>query len=185
VLVSALPGPLGALTAQSSAARGPWAGVRLGVAIGLGQMVHATLASFAAFDLERIPASARRTAAVAMALLFVALAWRAWTQGAPDVEAERRRARGTLLGVFALALATPGTLPGYLLAFTALGLRGAHGSLEVVLGAFAGSLLWWSLVSLLAWRLRRVLTERPRLFARACGALFLLGAFGALGAAMR
>jgi threonine/homoserine/homoserine lactone efflux protein len=183
VLVCAPPGPLGALCARTSALHGRAAGLGVGLAIACGEAVHASLASLGALDPHEIPRTLRLVLGLALALLLLGLAWRTWRRAEGQETAPRASRKGAL-GVFLLALATPGTLPAYVLIFTAFGLRGAAAPWLLAGGAVAGSLCWWGFVVSMAHRLRGRLASSPVVLARACGALFLLGAFGALRAAV-
>lgn len=180
--VAAPPGPLGASCARASVERGPRAGLAVGLAIAAGDGVHAFLASSGGMHVDALPRALRFVGCTAIAALLTALAVRAWSRtSAARFEAPPSRA--SALRSFLLALATPGTLPAYLVGFGALGLIGARPAVAAFGGA-AGSLAWWGFVCAASHGLRGRIASSPRLFERACGALFLLGACGALRAAL-
>lgn len=186
LLVCAPPGPLGALCVRTTALHGRAAGLCVGLGIALGESAHAAIAHYGAFDLGLWPRPARILVGGGLALLFGLLALRAWfSTPAPALErpAPARAGRG-VAGTFLLSFATPGTLPAFVLIFSTFGIGRASGLSAIVAGVLCGSLAWWLLVTSLAHRLRDRLCASPQLLERACSAFFLLGAGGALRAAM-
>lgn len=152
--IAAPLGPIGALCIQRTLARGFAAGLAGGFGTALADAAYASAAAagFAVFAglLERI---ATPLGLIGGAFLLW-LAWRGWPHGAPAPRAaEARPARGlwaTTATTFALTLTNPATILSFAAIFAGLGLAetaSVPAAVTVVLGVFAGSMLWWVLLS--------------------------------------
>lgn len=80
------------------------------------------------------------------------LGWQGMRPAAPRAAAavSRRDLIGTVAATFALTIANPMTILSFAAIFAGLGLASAEGTaraLMVVAGVFAGSMLWWILLS--------------------------------------
>lgn len=152
--IAAPLGPIGALCIQRTLARGFAAGLAGGLGTALADAAYASAAAagFAAFAglLERI---ATPLGLIGGAFLLW-LAWRGWPRGTPELRAAAAPpARGlwaTTATTFALTLTNPATILSFAAIFAGLGLAetaSVPAALTVVLGVFAGSMLWWAVLS--------------------------------------
>lgn len=150
--VAAPLGPIGALCISRTLERGFWAGVAGGLGTALADAIYASLAAagFAAF--------AAALASVELPMKLAGGAFMLWLgrkslQPAPRPVAASVAAKGlwaTTAATFALTLTNPMTILSFAALFAGLGLASASGPVNaalVVLGVFAGSLLWWVLLS--------------------------------------
>jgi len=153
--IAAPLGPIGALCIQRTLARGFAAGVAGGLGTALADAAYASAAAagFAAFAglLERISLP---LGLVGGAFLLW-LAWKGWPRGAVTQAraAQAPAARGlwaTTATTFALTLTNPATILSFAAIFAGLGLAetaSVPAAVPVVGGVFAGSMLWWLVLS--------------------------------------
>ena len=153
--IAAPLGPIGALCIQRTLARGFAAGLAGGLGTALADAAYASAAAagFAAFAslLERISLPLGLIGGV----FLLWLAWKGWPRGAvPQAHAAPApAARGlwaTTLTTFALTLTNPATILSFAAIFAGLGLAetaSVGAAVTVVAGVFAGSMLWWALLS--------------------------------------
>lgn len=152
--IAAPLGPIGALCIQRTLSSGFGAGLAGGLGTALADAAYASAAAagFAAFAgvLERV---ATPLGLIGGAFLLW-LAWRGWPRGGADAApAKAPPARSlwtTTATTFALTLTNPATILSFAAIFAGLGLAeqataGAAGL--VVGGVFAGSMLWWAVLS--------------------------------------
>jgi putative LysE/RhtB family amino acid efflux pump len=151
--VAAPLGPIGALCISRTLDRGFGAGVAGGLGTALADALYAALAAagFAAF--------AGVLDAVALPLRLAGgafMLWLGWRTLAPHpapaaaASAPVRDLAGTTAATFALTLANPMTILSFAALFAGLGLAASAGptaAVLVVAGVFAGSMLWWTLLS--------------------------------------
>jgi putative LysE/RhtB family amino acid efflux pump len=150
--VAAPLGPIGALCISRTLERGFWAGVAGGLGTALADAIYASLAAagFAAF--AAVLASVEVPMKLAGGAFMLWLGWKS-LQPAPIRAAASVAAKGllaTTAATFALTLTNPMTILSFAALFAGLGLASASGPVNaalVVLGVFAGSLLWWVLLS--------------------------------------
>lgn len=148
--IAAPLGPIGALCINRVLERGFWAGVAGGLGTGLADAAYATLAAlgFAAFSdlLSRIDLPLRLVGGIFM----LWLGWRSLRPGQPRAAARvsARDLLGTTIATFLLTVTNPMTILSFAALFAGLGLAsGKGGSFPVVAGVFAGSMLWWVVLS--------------------------------------
>lgn len=155
--IAAPLGPIGALCIQRTLKRGFAAGLAGGLGTALADALYASLAAagFATFAarLDRIATPLGLTGGA----FLLWLAWRGWPQtprasanGPRTTTADRLGLSGTIVTTFALTMANPATILSFAAIFAGLGLaRNASpgAALVVVAGVFAGSMLWWGLLS--------------------------------------
>lgn len=150
--IAAPLGPIGALCINRTLERGFFAGVAggLGTALADGAYALAAAAGFAAF------ASVLQSLDLPLRVFGGAfMIWLGWKSLRPKpVRAAAEVGARDLLGVtaatFLLTLANPMTILSFAALFAGMGLAsaaGIGGSIAVVLGVFAGSMLWWSVLS--------------------------------------
>lgn len=147
-------GPIGALCIQRTLARGLWAGLAGGLGTALADALYAALAAagFATFSATLARISTPLGLFGGAFLLW--LAWKGWPRRAPEVlaaAAPPTRGLATTTAVtFALTIANPATILSFAAIFAGLGLAetaGVAAAVTVVAGIFAGSMLWWLVLS--------------------------------------
>ena len=150
--IAAPLGPIGALCINRTLERGFLAGLAGGLGTALADGTYATLAAagFAAFSdvLARIDIPLR----LAGGAFMLWLGWKSMTPG-PARKAATVSARdlvSTTAATYLLTIANPATILSFAALFAGLGLVSASGyseALPVVAGVFAGSMLWWCILS--------------------------------------
>lgn len=192
--MSAPPGPVGALCVGRTLKHGVGSGLRTGLGAAIGDAAYGIIACQALSVLiGHAEQWASRVAWVAAPILFVVGIAALCRTGR-----ERRQVEDpspglglapTLTSGFLLTLCAPGTLPGFLAAFTALGLGESarntqHGTLLVGAGVIAGAMSWWWIVCSLT---RRFGGDDDRWVAvadRLTGGAYLVGAAATLVVAL-
>lgn len=146
--VAAPLGPIGALCITRTLERGFWAGLAGGLGTALADAFYAGLAAlgFSAFaaTLVMIDVSLKLIGGLFML-------WLGWKnlRPAPRRAAARvgkRDLLGTVVTTFLLTLSNPATILSFAAMFAGLGLAASAGAADaalVVVGVFAGSVLWW------------------------------------------
>jgi threonine/homoserine/homoserine lactone efflux protein len=178
-------------------------GLRHGLATALGALLaDAFYGSIAAFGLAQVAAPAgwlRHALAVLAAALLTFLgvkylrrAWRGAVAPEPPQSKDSRFGGllGLLVSTFVLTLATPGTLPAFVLMFAGLDLAArSHevtaGPYLVVAGVVIGAGLWWLLLCGVVHHFRARAQNWLRGMEFACGALLLVGAAAAIWTGFR
>ena len=169
--IAAPVGPIGVLVLKESLKRGSWAGLASGFGAALADLTYGGLAvagvrMFVGYD---------RFIALAGGSLLLWLAWKSWHEkpAAETALIARGRWHGSTTTTFVLTLSNPMTI----LLFAALvASAGADAPAWFVSGVFLGSMLWWTILSIAACRLRTVLDIRAVLLSRL--AALTLAAFG-------
>lgn len=150
--IAAPLGPIGALCIARTLERGFAAGVAGGLGTALADGAYAMLAAmgFAAFS--------GALAVIDMPLRLgggAFMLWLGWTSLRPAplraaAEVSRRDLWGTVAATFLLTIANPMTILSFAALFAGLGLASTSGpgaAVPVVGGVFAGSMLWWVMLS--------------------------------------
>ena len=191
-LAVAVPlGPIGALCIQRTLARGFLAGVAGGLGTALADATYASAAAagFAVFAavLERIDAPLGLLGGA----FLLWLGWTSWPRGEgtrPAAAASASAARGLMATAgltYALTIANPATILSFAAMFAGLGLaEGASvgSAVTVVTGVFAGSMLWWIVLSAVVAALHRRLPAGFALWTGRISALMMAG-FGVFAVA--
>ena len=186
--IAAPLGPIGALCINRTLERGFWAGVAGGLGTALADGTYALMAAagFAAF--------AFALDAVSLPLQLVGgafMLWLGWTsfRPRPPVTAATVGARdllATTVSTFFLTITNPATILSFAAIFAGLGLAGAGdrwSAALLVLGVFAGSMLWWFFLSGLVAMLHHRLPPSFALWVSRVSGVVLL-AFGAIAIGM-
>ncbi len=192
--IAAPVGPIGLLCVQRTLTRGRWSGVLSGLGAASADAVYGCIAGFGLASLARLLLAWRVELQAVGGVFLLYLSWRTWRTPPAGEQAPARPSRAGLLGDYlstlALTLANPVTVLAFLAIFAGLGLaaegRDFAAAGMLVLGVFAGSLLWWLLLA------GGVGLLRGRLTPAALGGInrvsgVLIAAFGiwALAAAVR
>jgi len=150
--IAAPLGPIGALCVNRTLERGFVAGVAGGLGTALADGLYATLAAigFAAFvsAIGMFDAPLR----IIGGAFMLWLGWKSFTPRPPRAAADvsTRDLIGTTAATFVLTITNPMTILSFAALFAGLGLASATGpgaATLVVLGVFAGSMLWWCILS--------------------------------------
>ncbi|MFZ1642595.1 MAG: LysE family transporter [Candidatus Contendobacter sp.] len=191
--IAAPVGPIGLLCIQRTLARGRWSGVLSGLGAASADAVYGGIAGFGLASLANLLLTWQTPLQLLGGLFLLYLGWRTWRTPPAAEQARVRPTRAGLLGDYlstlALTLTNPVTILAFLAIFAGLGLaaegRDFAAAGLLVLGVFAGSLLWWLLLAGGVGLLRGRLTPTVlRGINRASG--LLIAGFGiwALGAAV-
>ena len=189
--IAAPLGPIGALCVNRTLERGFLSGVAGGLGTALADAGYAMLAAagFTAFSeaLGRIETPLHLFGGAFMLWLgWKGLAFRPARQAAATASA--RDLLGTVAATFALTITNPMTILSFAALFAGLGLASSAGvasAIPVVAGVFAGSMLWWCLLSGGVAILRHRLPEAFALgVSRLSGAILIGFGLWAAGSAM-
>jgi threonine/homoserine/homoserine lactone efflux protein len=181
--IAAPVGPMCVLLMRRTLSQGVGFGLATGVGIAAGDGVYALIAAFGLRGIMRFMGAYERPLHFAAGAVLVYLGWRAFFASADDARRDvpqTNRITGALGSALLLTLTNPPTIVSFMAVFTALAPAGlnAFDSLAMAGGVFAGSLLWWLLVTALAATARRSLGPRARRWIdRLSGAV--LGVLGA------
>ena len=193
VAVTAPPGPVGALCIQRTLLGGLWQGLSTALGALLADAFYGTVAAFGLAQVTAPTGWVRQAAAAVVAVLLSLLGFkylrRAW-RGEGPLQEPPEKSRGAGLAAltattFVLTLATPGTLPAFVVMFTSLGLADRcvacpGGPFLVVLGVVVGAAAWWLLLCGVIHRFRAHTKGWMRGMEYACGLLLFVGAVGAV-----
>lgn len=153
--IAAPVGPIGLLCIQRTLTRGRWSGVLSGLGAASADAVYGCIAGFGLAWLADLLLAWRMELRLVGGLFLLYLGWRTWLAPPAAEQARVRPTRAGLLGDYlstlGLTLANPVTILAFLGIFAGLGLAGGTGGFAtagvLVLGVFAGSLLWWLLLA--------------------------------------
>lgn len=192
--IAAPVGPIGLLCIQRTLARGRWAGVLSGLGAASADAIYGCIAGFGLASLANLLLAWQTPLQLLGGLFLLHLGWRTW-QTSPATQQARAHPSsadflGDYLSTLALTLTNPVTILAFLGIFAGLGLaaegRNFAAAGALVLGVFAGSLLWWLLLASGVGLLRGRLTPATlRGINRASGLLIAGFGFWALLAAVR
>jgi threonine/homoserine/homoserine lactone efflux protein len=179
--IAAPVGPIGLLCIRRAMADGARAGVICGLGAASADAAYALVGGFAMTAVARWLVAQKPWLGLLGGLFLVYLGVRTFTARAGNQAAAP--ARGALLAyssTLLLTLANPMTIMSFAAVFAGLGLAEAvnySAAAVLVGGVFAGSALWWLLLSAIAARARRhISVAMMRTINRICGAI--IAAFG-------
>lgn len=188
----ALPvGPIGVLCFRRALEQGFWPAVAGGLGTATADAAYAAVAAFGITAVSTLLLDFERALAIAGGAVLLWVGMRAFRTGPVDrpAEARGRGLASMFTTTFLLTLANPTTILSFAAVFAGLGLvgamRGGVAAGVLTLGVFAGSMLWWTVLSGTVSALRsRVSRSSLSLVNRASGVvLFAFGAF-VLGSAL-
>jgi threonine/homoserine/homoserine lactone efflux protein len=182
LVVSVPPGPLGALCVTQTLHVGLRAGLLVGLAVASGDALLGGVAAMGAEAVSGLPGWVRRTAAAVVACALFWIGVRMFRRaGEPPRTGTIRSSSRTAGTAFLLAVSTPGTLPALLVVFATFAVKSPG---PAVAGVFLGGFFWWSVLCLIAHRLRNHAQTVLGKIDYACGALLWLGAAAAAHVAL-
>ena len=164
--IAAPVGPIGLLTIQRSLEHGPRAGLATGLGAAAADAVYGAIGAYGVAWLVHALVAARIPLAVfgGAVLLWMALQLlRAPVAERAASTAPARNGWQYFAGTFVLTLSNPATIFSFVAIFGAMAGRAASTSPALmVAGVFAGSALWWLLLSSVVGRLRERFDARWR-----------------------
>ncbi|MDE2612316.1 MAG: LysE family transporter [Burkholderiales bacterium] len=180
--IAAPVGPIGLLVIQRTLDHGRTLGFVTGLGAAVADALYGAVGAFGVTALIRALQSVRVPLAIVGGAFLLWLAWRTWRQ-VPATRAAQVAERPGLAGAFAgtlvLTLSNPATIFSFIAVFGALGARAdaaAPGSAGVMIaGVFAGSALWWLLLSSVVAALRQRVPARALRVVNAVSAIGLAG----------
>lgn len=180
--IAAPVGPIGLLVIQRTLDHGRTLGFVTGLGAAVADALYGAVGAFGVTALIRALQSVRVPLAIVGGTFLLWLAWRTWRQ-VPATRAAQVAERPGLAGAFAgtlvLTLSNPATIFSFIAVFGALGARAdaaAPGSAGVMIaGVFAGSALWWLLLSSVVAALRQRVPARALRVVNAVSAIGLAG----------
>jgi putative LysE/RhtB family amino acid efflux pump len=150
----ALPvGPIGVLCFRRALDEGFWPAVAGGLGTATADAAYAAVAAFGITAVSTLLLDFERALAITGGIVLLWVGVRAFRSrpAGPPAEARGRGLASMFTATFLLTLANPTTILSFAAVFAGLGLVGAmgHGAAAGVLtlGVFAGSMLWWILLS--------------------------------------
>lgn len=163
-LVFGMPiGAVGAVCMQRTLQHGPVAGLITGAASSAADMLYACAGAFGLTFITDMLLAYQLPINLAGAVLLAVIAIRMMSgkeEGKEITESERKNYRKMFFTSFALAITNPAAILSFLFAFSVFGIYGSLGflhGLQLVLGVFMGTYLWWiSLVLLVCLMKRKV-----------------------------
>lgn len=185
-VIAAPVGPVGILVAQRTLAKGMLAGLIAGGGAAIADTIFGAIAAFGitfvAAMLMEVEQWLRLGGGILLLLLGVlTLIKKVKTEDAPKVSFSR--SLGDFATTFSLTITNPATIASLVVVFPALGAIVPEGDLPrawtLILGVFAGSTLWWMILSTLTSLFRTKLNEsRMQLINRISGMVIIF--FGIL-----
>ena len=149
--IAAPLGPIGMLCINRTLERGFLAGVAGGLGTALADGLYALMAAMGFSVFAVLLDSVTIPLALFGGLFLIWLGWKSFTPKPPAMAATAgaRDLIGTTVATFALTMTNPATILSFAAIFAGLGLAEADGAGKflVVAGVFAGSMLWWAILS--------------------------------------
>jgi threonine/homoserine/homoserine lactone efflux protein len=179
--IAAAVGPISLLVIRRTLAEGRLVGLVSGMGVATADATYGAIAAFGLTAVTDLLVDWRRALGIIGGVFLLWLAWRTFTAvpGEAAVDSERRRGLpGAYLSTLGLTLTNPMTILSFAALFVGLGVTGgdAAGATLLTLGVFAGSALWWVVLTTVVAAFRsRLSTTGMRRVNMASGVL--IGAF--------
>jgi threonine/homoserine/homoserine lactone efflux protein len=179
--IAAAVGPISLLVIRRTLAEGRVVGLVSGMGVATADGTYGAIAAFGLTAVTELLVDWRRALGVIGGVFLLWLAYKTFTSvpGEAAADTERRRGLpGAYLSMLGLTLTNPMTILSFAALFVGLGVTGgdAAGATVLSVGVFAGSSLWWILLTTLlaAFRSRLTTTGMRRVN---MGSGLLIGAF--------
>lgn len=179
--IAAAVGPISLLVIRRTLAEGRLVGLVSGMGVATADATYGAIAAFGLTAVTDLLVDWRRALGIIGGVFLLWLAWRTFTAvpGEAAVDSERPRGLpGAYLSTLGLTLTNPMTILSFAALFVGLGVTGgdAAGATLLTLGVFAGSALWWVVLTTVVAAFRsRLSTTGMRRMNMASGVL--IGAF--------
>ncbi|MCB1777666.1 MAG: LysE family transporter [Candidatus Competibacteraceae bacterium] len=153
--IAAPVGPTGLLCIQRTLTRGRWSGVLSGLGAASADALYGGIAGFGLASLSGLLLAWQIELQVVGGLFLLYLGWQTWQTPPIAEQVQARPTRAGLvsdyLSTLALTATNPVTILAFVGVFTGLGLAAVGqdfvAASTLVFGVFAGSLLWWVLLT--------------------------------------
>ena len=180
--IAAAVGPISLLVIRRTIAQGQLYGLVSGLGVATADATYGAIAAFGLAAITDVLVNARVVLGLAGGLFLLWMAWQTMrsspTEAATPAPTGRRGYAGAYLWILALTMANPMTILSFAALFVGLGVTGGDpaGAILLTLGVFAGSALWWVVLTTLVGAFRsRLTTTGMRRVNMASG--LLIGAF--------
>jgi threonine/homoserine/homoserine lactone efflux protein len=179
--IAAAVGPISLLVIRRTLAEGRLVGLVSGMGVATADATYGAIAAFGLTAVTDLLVDWRRALGIIGGVFLLWLAWQTFTAVPREaaVDSERRRGLpGAYLSTLGLTLTNPMTILSFAALFVGLGVTGgdAAGATLLTLGVFAGSALWWVVLTTVVAAFRsRLSTTGMRRVNMASGVL--IGAF--------
>jgi threonine/homoserine/homoserine lactone efflux protein len=179
--IAAAVGPISLLVIRRTLAEGRLVGLVSGMGVATADATYGAIAAFGLTAVTDLLVDWRRALGIIGGVFLLWLAWRTFTAvpGEAAVDSERRRGLpGAYLSTLGLTLTNPMTILSFAALFVGLGVTGgdAAGATLLTLGVFAGSALWWVVLTTVVAAFRSRLTTTGMRRVNVASGL-LIGAF--------
>jgi len=159
-------GPVGLVCIRRTLSRGMLSGLLSGMGAAFVDALYASVAAFGVTIISSTLAKYSNVLMLAGGVLLCALGVHAIRSHKVIVasDAPTHTIYGDFASTFVLTMTNPATIIGFAALFSALGLTGEegsrHGAIILVAGVFAGSSLWWLILSTTMHHIRHLLSEK-------------------------
>ena len=158
-------GPVGLLCIRRTLSRGMLSGFLSGMGAAVADAIYASVAAFGVTVISSTLARYSNVLEIVGGLLLCVLGIHAIVshRAVKEHEITAQNMVQTFFSTLVLTLTNPATIIGYAALFSALGLIDEEGSRQgaivLVVGVFAGSALWWLLLSTVMHHIRHFISE--------------------------
>jgi threonine/homoserine/homoserine lactone efflux protein len=162
--IAAAVGPISLLVIRRTLAEGRVVGLVSGMGVATADGTYGAIAAFGLTVVTDLLMDWRRALGIVGGIFLLWLAWRTlWSaprEAATESATRRRGLPGAYLSTLVLTLTNPLTILSFAALFVGLGVTGGDlsGATLLTLGVFAGSALWWVVLTTLVGALRSRLT---------------------------
>jgi threonine/homoserine/homoserine lactone efflux protein len=162
--IAAAVGPISLLVIRRTLAEGRVVGLVSGMGVATADGTYGAIAAFGLTVITDLLMDWRRALGIVGGIFLLWLAWRTlWSaprEAATESATRRRGLPGAYLSTLGLTLTNPMTIVSFAALFVGLGVTGGDlsGATLLTLGVFAGSALWWVVLTTLVGALRSRLT---------------------------
>ena len=162
--IAAAVGPISLLVIRRALAEGRVVGLASGMGVATADGTYGAIAAFGLTVITDLLIDWRRALGIVGGVFLLWLAWRtlrsAPREAATESATRRRGLPGAYLSTLVLTLTNPLTILSFAALFVGLGVTGGDlsGATLLTLGVFAGSALWWVVLTTLVGALRSRLT---------------------------
>lgn len=180
--IAAAVGPISLLVIRRTLVEGRVVGLISGMGVATADGTYGAVAAFGLTAITDLLIDWRRGLGIVGGAFLLWLAWRTFrsvpSEAATDDPGRRRGLPGAYLSTLGLTLTNPMTIVSFAALFVGLGVTGGDlaGATLLTLGVFAGSAVWWVVLTAVVGALRsRLTTTGMRRINMASG--LLIGAF--------
>lgn len=191
--IAAAVGPISLLVIRRTLAEGRIIGMVSGLGVATADGLYGAVAAFGLTAITDVLVAWRQALALVGGAFLLWVAWRTFrslpaTDPATAPTGDEARSRGlsgAYLSTLALTLTNPMTIVSFAALFVGLGVTGddAASAAALTLGVFAGSAMWWVVLTSLVARLRSRITARGLRWVNIVSGL-VIGAFAVVAIAI-